>query len=55
MRVTVFSPDDLAVVKVGPGRRRRFLDDVLVALGPEVRCGAGLEVDRMLRSGATCC
>lgn len=32
LRVTVFSPDDLALVKGGPGERRRFLDDALVAL-----------------------
>ena len=28
----VFSPDDLTLVKGGPGDRRRFLDDTLVAL-----------------------
>ena len=32
MRVTVFSPDDLPMVKEGPGGRRRFLDDVFVAM-----------------------
>jgi DNA replication and repair protein RecF len=32
VRVTVFSPDDLTVVKGGPSDRRRFLDDALVAL-----------------------
>ena len=32
MRVTVLAPDDLVVVKGGPGDRRRFLDDALVAL-----------------------
>jgi len=31
LRVTVFSPDDLELVKGGPGERRRFLDDALVA------------------------
>jgi len=35
LRVTVFSPDDLALVKGGPGERRRLLDDALVALHPK--------------------
>ena len=34
LRVTVFTPDDLAVVKEGPGERRRFLDEALVSLHP---------------------
>jgi len=34
LRVSVFAPDDLALVKGGPGERRRFLDDTLVALHP---------------------
>jgi DNA replication and repair protein RecF len=34
LRVTVFSPDDLVLVKGGPGERRGFLDDVLVSLQP---------------------
>jgi DNA replication and repair protein RecF len=34
LRVTVFSPDDLVLVKGGPAERRRYLDDVLVALHP---------------------
>jgi DNA replication and repair protein RecF len=32
VRVTVFSPDDLALVKEGPALRRRFLDQTLVAV-----------------------
>ena len=32
VRVSVFSPDDLALVKGGPAERRRYLDDTLVAL-----------------------
>ncbi|MCP5025261.1 MAG: DNA replication/repair protein RecF [Actinomycetia bacterium] len=31
LQVTVFSPDDLALVKGGPGERRRYVDDLLVA------------------------
>lgn len=33
-RVTVFSPDDLVLIKGGPAERRRFLDGLLVALHP---------------------
>jgi DNA replication and repair protein RecF len=32
LRVSVFAPDDLALVKGGPGERRRYLDHALVAL-----------------------
>lgn len=35
LRVTVFAPDDLAVVKGGPTERRRLLDEVLVSLHPK--------------------
>lgn len=34
LRVTVFAPDDLSLVKEGPAQRRDFLDDVIVALDP---------------------
>ena len=34
LRVTVFSPDDLQLVKGGPSERRKELDEVLVALSP---------------------
>jgi DNA replication and repair protein RecF len=34
LRVSVFSPDDLELVKGGPSARRRYLDDALVALHP---------------------
>lgn len=33
-RVSVFAPDDLALVQGGPAERRRFLDDALVASHP---------------------
>jgi DNA replication and repair protein RecF len=32
LRVSVFSPDDLELVKAGPAHRREYLDDLLVAL-----------------------
>ena len=35
LRVSVFSPDDLALVKGGPAERRRYLDETLVALHPK--------------------
>ena len=34
LRVSVFSPDDLVIVKGAPAERRRFVDDLLVALHP---------------------
>jgi DNA replication and repair protein RecF len=48
LRATVFTPDDLEMVKGGPGERRRFLDDVLVALHPRNDALRG-EVDRIIR------
>ncbi len=34
LRVTVFAPDDLTLVKGGPGGRREYLDDLLVSAAP---------------------
>jgi DNA replication and repair protein RecF len=34
LRTTVFTPEDLALVKEGPALRRDYLDDLLVALDP---------------------
>ena len=34
LRVTVFAPDDLRLVKAGPAERRAEIDDLLVALSP---------------------
>ncbi len=52
LRVTVFSPDDLALVKGAPGERRRFLDDVLVALQP-AHDRLRREVERVLKQRTT--
>ena len=52
VRVTVFSPDDLAVVKGGPGGRRRFLDDALVALAVK-NDALRVDLDRVLRQRGT--
>lgn len=35
VRVSVFSPDDLALIKGGPSERRKLLDDALVALSTQ--------------------
>ncbi len=48
VRVSVFAPDDLALIKEGPSQRRTFLDDVLVALDPAAD-SLQSELDRVLR------
>jgi DNA replication and repair protein RecF len=52
MRVTVFAPDDLVIVKGGPADRRRFLDDALVALRTSYDA-VRLELDRVVRQRNT--
>lgn len=52
MRVTVFAPDDLVIVKGGPGDRRRFLDDALVALRTSYDA-LRLDLDRVVRQRNT--
>jgi DNA replication and repair protein RecF len=52
LRVTVFTPDDLVIVKGGPGERRRLLDDIATAAhGRHRRLRA--TVDRILRQRNT--
>lgn len=48
LRVTVFAPDDLELVKSGPGGRRRYLDDALVSLHPR-HDALRTELDKVLR------
>jgi DNA replication and repair protein RecF len=48
MRVSVFSPDDLVMIKGGPGERRRFMDDVLVSLAVKYDA-LRRDVDRVLK------
>ena len=48
LRATVFSPDDLALVKEGPSGRRRYLDAALVATDVRMDDLVG-RVDRSLR------
>ncbi|MBV8304394.1 MAG: DNA replication and repair protein RecF [Acidimicrobiia bacterium] len=52
LRVSVFSPDDLVLVKGGPGERRRYLDDTLVALHPK-NDALRSELERVLRQRNT--
>jgi DNA replication and repair protein RecF len=47
LRVTVFAPDDLSLVKGGPAERRHYLDETLVALHPR-HDAVQREVDRVL-------
>lgn len=48
LRVTVFAPDDLELVKGGPAARRDYLDDLLEASAPRY-AGVRADVDRVLR------
>jgi len=52
LRVSVFAPDDLVVVKGGPADRRRLLDDLLVSLHPKHDSVQG-DVERVLRQRNT--
>ena len=48
LRVTIFAPDDLALVKGGPAERREYLDDLLVTLAPRYDA-ARADYERVLR------
>jgi DNA replication and repair protein RecF len=48
MRVTVFAPDDLQLVKGGPSSRRDYLDDLLVAISPRYEA-ARADYERVLK------
>ena len=48
LRVSVFSPDDLELIKAGPGIRRDFLDETLVALRPKFDADLR-DLDRIIR------
>jgi DNA replication and repair protein RecF len=52
VRVTVFSPDDLALVKGGPAERRRMVDDTLVACAPR-HDATRSDLERVLRQRGT--
>ena len=48
MRCVLFAPEDIAVVKGDPDQRRRYLDDLLVALRPRY-AGVRADYERVLR------
>ena len=48
LRVVLFAPDDLALVKGDPAERRRFLDDLVVQRWPRM-AGVRADYDRVLR------
>jgi DNA replication and repair protein RecF len=48
LRITVFAPDDLRLVKGGPSERREYLDDLLTAYLPRY-AGVRADYDRVLR------
>jgi DNA replication and repair protein RecF len=48
VRVTVFAPDDLQLVKGGPAGRRDYLDDLLAALSPRYEV-ARADYERVLK------
>ena len=52
VRVTVFSPDDLALVKEGPALRRRFLDQTAVNLQPRADADRR-DLERILKHKST--
>jgi len=49
--VTVFSPEDIGVVRSGPADRRRFLDETLAVVDPKAARSAE-EVEKVLRQRA---
>jgi DNA replication and repair protein RecF len=51
LRVSVFSPDDLVLVKGAPTERRDFMDDTLVALSPRHE-RLRSDIDRVLKQRA---
>jgi DNA replication and repair protein RecF len=52
LQVTVFSPDDLDLVKEGPQHRRQYLDELLAALHPRHDTALG-DLERVLRQRNT--
>lgn len=48
LRVSMFTPDDLALVKAGPSGRRRYLDDVIAMLHPR-HTATRRDYERVLR------
>ena len=51
LRVTVFSPEDIGVVRAGPADRRHFLDETLAVVDPKA-ARAAEDTDKVLRQRA---
>jgi DNA replication and repair protein RecF len=51
LRVVLFAPEDLAIVRGDPGERRRFLDELLVARTPRL-AGVRADYERVLKQRA---
>jgi DNA replication and repair protein RecF len=51
LRVVVFAPEDLSVVRGDPNERRRFLDDLVVARTPRM-AGVRADYERVLKQRA---
>jgi DNA replication and repair protein RecF len=51
LRVVLFAPEDLAVVRGDPGERRRFLDELVVARTPRL-AGVRADYERVLKQRA---
>ena len=52
LRVVVFAPDDLAMVKGDPSERRRFIDELITSRWPRL-AGVRADYDRVLRQRST--
>ncbi len=51
LRTTVFSPEDIGVVRSGPAQRRRFLDETLAVVDPKAARSVE-DVEKILRQRA---
>jgi DNA replication and repair protein RecF len=52
LRLVLFAPEDLAIVRGDPSERRRFLDDLVVARTPRM-AGVRADYERVLRQRST--
>ena len=52
LRVVLFSPEDLAIVKGDPSERRRFIDELVTSRWPRL-AGVRADYDRVLRQRST--
>lgn len=52
LRVVLFAPDDLAMVKGDPSERRRFIDELITSRWPRL-AGVRADYDRVLRQRST--